>query len=519
MEAYKKLLQYMKTAPAEDTNVPPLDRIPTNEFIEKFLENDESKPSAPASRRGSSCHGPRQTELDRRSSASASSSGRSKTKTKPTSDKADDLETVLDMTEKFPPFDYTGLQAYERACAKYKSTPCSAVRRKLASASAIDLKHYGSGPRGAMALAIPMVINTKVTSLNLKGNGLDADGALHIYRMMTENTTITELNLAENNLRRGGARIVAEMLRVNPNITRLDISGNGFTDRDAKVLAKAVEDHAYLTTLNLSHNEFGAPSGDVFRTENAVLQELDLSWNQIRARGAVEVANGLEENVGMKVLNLAWNGFGETGAVAIASALEECSLTALDLSCNRINSPGFLKICQAVEGNEDLRLLKLGQNPITEEAAMAALEVFKNTSELSLETLDLSENLYGRRFEEKLAELHEVYPEFTCRHGYTDSYGKRRLKRYNVVEDAMDAMRQYCLEHNINIVELFSRFDADGSMSVTHDEFKLGLKEAKMPLTDFQIEELIKALDQDGDGEIDFSEMVLGAEMYKAGEQ
>ena len=86
------------------------------------------------------------------------------------------------------------------------------------------------------------------------------------------------------------------------------------------------------------------------------------------------------------------------------------------------------------------------------------------------------ENLYGKRFEEKLAELHEVYPEFTCRHGYTDSYGKRRLKRYNVVEDAMDAMRQYCLEHNINIVELFSRFDADGSMSVTHDEFKLGLK-------------------------------------------
>ena len=86
------------------------------------------------------------------------------------------------------------------------------------------------------------------------------------------------------------------------------------------------------------------------------------------------------------------------------------------------------------------------------------------------------ENLYSKRFEQKLAELHEVHPDFTCRHGYTDSYGKRRLKRYSVVEDAMDAMRQYCQEHNINIVELFSRFDADGSMSVTHEEFKLGLK-------------------------------------------
>jgi len=65
--------------------------------------------------------------------------------------------------------------------------------------------------------------------------------------------------------------------------------------------------------------------------------------------------------VGLKVLNLAWNGFGESGAVAVASALEECMLTTLDLSCNRINSQGFLRICQAVEGNEDIRVLKVRQ--------------------------------------------------------------------------------------------------------------------------------------------------------------
>ena len=37
-------------------------------------------------------------------------------------------------------------------------------------------------------------------------------------------------------------------------------------------------------------------------------------------------------------------------------------------------------------------------------------------------------------------------------------------------------MKSYCDEHSMNMVELFSRFDADGSMSVTHEEFKLGLK-------------------------------------------
>ncbi len=72
--------------------------------------------------------------------------------------------------------------------------------------------------------------------------------------------------------------------------------------------------------------------------------------------------------------------------------------------------------------------------------------------------------------------MNAKHPDFVCRYGYMDSYGKRKLKRYDMVEEAMGEMRKYCAEHGINIVELFSRFDADGSMSVTHEEFKLGLK-------------------------------------------
>ena len=66
--------------------------------------------------------------------------------------------------------------------------------------------------------------------------------------------------------------------------------------------------------------------------------------------------------------------------------------------------------------------------------------------------------------------------QFTCTHGYTDSYGKHKLKAYNVVEEVMRAMKALCAERNINIAELFARFDTDQSMSVTHDEFKQGLK-------------------------------------------
>jgi Ca2+-binding EF-hand superfamily protein len=47
-------------------------------------------------------------------------------------------------------------------------------------------------------------------------------------------------------------------------------------------------------------------------------------------------------------------------------------------------------------------------------------------------------------------------------------------------------------------------------MSVSYDEFKQGLKKAKIPISLAQMDALIKYLDKDQDGEIDFSELVIG---------
>lgn len=70
----------------------------------------------------------------------------------------------------------------------------------------------------------------------------------------------------------------------------------------------------------------------------------------------------------------------------------------------------------------------------------------------------------------------EKHEDFKCLHGYGDTYGKRVRKKFDMVAQALGAMQAYCDDHNIGIVELFSRFDADGSMSITHDEFKQGIK-------------------------------------------
>ena len=73
-----------------------------------------------------------------------------------------------------------------------------------------------------------------------------------------------------------------------------------------------------------------------------MLQTLDLSWNSLRLKGALAIAQGLKSNQMLKVLNLSYNGFGNNGAIALADALKmNSTLTELDITyvsyCSIIN--------------------------------------------------------------------------------------------------------------------------------------------------------------------------------------
>ena len=84
--------------------------------------------------------------------------------------------------------------------------------------------------------------------------------------------------------------------------------------------------------------------------------------------------------------------------------------------------------------------------------------------------------IYSDKFTAKQDEVVNKFSNLDVRWGYTDMYGKRRMKEYNMVEEAMRAIGRYCDEHGIKIVDLFARFDTDDSMSVSHEEFAQGLR-------------------------------------------
>ena len=58
------------------------------------------------------------------------------------------------------------------------------------------------------------------------------------------------------------------------------------------------------------------------------------------------------------------------------------------------------------------------------------------------------------------------------------------------------------------MVDFFRQLDKDNSKKVSRAEFMVGAKKAGIPITRRQLQKLVNILDVDGDGNIDYSEMV-----------
>ena len=77
-----------------------------------------------------------------------------------------------------------------------------------------------------------------------------------------------------------------------------------------------------------------------------------------------------------------------------------------------------------------------------------------------------------------------------------------------VGHNAAQQLQAMLRERGIDLDAAFGTLDADGSGSVTHREFKDGLRQLGIDLPHAQMKELVATFDEDGDGDIDYSEFV-----------
>ena len=74
-------------------------------------------------------------------------------------------------------------------------------------------------------------------------------------------------------------------------------------------------------------------------------------------------------------------------------------------------------------------------------------------------------------FMDIFSQVREMLPTIRLRHGGDGGPKKPKARVHPMVK-----VKIYVEKHNLRLIDFFNKFDKDGSMSVTHEEFEEGIK-------------------------------------------
>ncbi|XP_032300524.1 leucine-rich repeat-containing protein 74A isoform X3 [Coturnix japonica] len=366
-----------------------------------------------------------------------------------------------------------GADLYLEACRLMEVVPVSYFAQNL-SEPYINLNHHGLGPKGAKAIAIALV--------NISNNHLDTEGAEAIAGLLLDNAS---------------------------HLHTLHLSGNSFGDEAASCLADALLSNFQVKKLDLSHNEFSEKGGHLLGqmlAVNTALEILDLSWNHLRRKGTMALGPGLKVNAALKILNLSWNCIGNEGAQAIGDALKvNTVLIHLDISNNQINNEGVKKLCKGLKVNGTLRVLKMANNLLTVEGATELVGSVKKNANSVMEEINISNVLVNETFIRLLESAYLIRPELNVIYGEVEGSISKIPKQY---PNPMKVIQKYVNEQKLQLWEFFGKMDKDGNMKIPVSIFRTAMmQQTKIHLNRVQIAELVRILDRNQTGIVDYSHL------------
>ncbi|KAM8961903.1 leucine-rich repeat-containing protein 74B [Pelodytes ibericus] len=416
----------------------------------------------------------------------------------------DEWDTDLEIEEVKESYDPTGKARYLSACKFFGVVPVSYFLHHMTYPQLV-MRHHGLGLQAVKALALSLVTNTSIVSLDLSDNWLEGDGAAAISDMLKENCYISELHLSDNKLALKGAKSFSHMLGENTTLRKINLSGNEFNDQTAPYFSEALINNQKLESVDLSHNMFGNGSGEVLGTaiaENTGMLELNLSWNHFHGKGAVAIAKGLGANIFLHSLDLSYNGFGNDGAMALGEALKINNvLEELNISNNRISLKGAVRFAMCLKENKTLKVLQMARNPMKSEGCFAILKSIQANSVSSIESLNFSDIVVNKEFEDLYNTLKAAMPNLSIKHGGNSDV----FKGYRMKADPINKVRQYIKENNLQLSELFGLKGNDKSIVMKHEEFQQELMATGILIPQDEIQKLIDYLDKEKSGVIDLS--------------
>ncbi len=260
-------------------------------------------------------------------------------------------------------------------------------------------------PSAGPALGDAVRYNKALSVLKVRGNLLGADTGHAFADGVARHRSLTWLDLSGNLILPEGGKALALKLNAarRSALTRLDAADNHLGKKAAKLFSATLKRNRVLLHLDLSRNELGTASGIAFATSllaNRTLETLAIAGNGMGPNVAKNLARSLTKNASLKDLDLSDNTLGIASAeggdpsdlgLALGHGLRSNkTLTALNLSGNRIPTIEVQRIAEGLGDHGSLSDLNLSREAVNDSAALDLGRLIAGVSGGRLVSLDLS---------------------------------------------------------------------------------------------------------------------------------
>lgn len=282
--------------------------------------------------------------------------------------------------------------------------------------SSLNLSDNALGEKGVRAFGALLKSQSSLEELYLMNDGISKEAAQAVSELIPSTDNLRILQFHNNMTGDEGAVAIAEVVKRSPLLENFRCSSTRVGSEGGIALSEALENCTHMEKLDLRDNMFGTEVGvSLSKTFSSLkhLTELYLSYLNLEDEGAIAIANVLKESASpiavlemagnditveaapaiaacvaakqdLNKLNLSENELKDEGCVQIAKSMEEdhLKLQYIDMSNNYIRRAGARALANVAVKKEAFKLLNMDGNIISEEGIEEVKEIFKKSPEL-----------------------------------------------------------------------------------------------------------------------------------------
>ena len=489
----------------------------------------------------------------------------------PRKDGAEEQEVLLEEQQQRPSSPRT---RFVVSCVLNNIAPKPAIVIRKCVTPCLDLQGLAIGDQIATFFSASLPDIPFVKELNLSANKLSDPGLMAVLRALCRCPAMSIVNLSKNKLDSDAAAELSIYLSCdNCNLHELILEVADIDDEEVAHFFDAINVRRTLRSLNLSGNLLGsheyssekgivgtgglsnilggAAIGRSLQSRECSLQQLNLSWNQLRMRGAESISRAIKTNRSLTHLDLSYNVFATTGGEILGDSLQtNKTLRLLRIANNNIRPSACFTIMSAIKTCTSLLEVDMSLNPIGEQG-VKALSTIKMTlgddvkidvSGCALRVHDEKCWYDSSRFDRNSfsLDLSKPYERAVCLEvlrtvassdqlklgNFTHSAGgtgeillERKVaqkvsRRTNEAIEVVDESDKMVAQTDIEMAKmLFLKYDNDCSGSLDKTELLVILHELGLPHSLDVIDQILTSYDMDGSGVVEMEEFVnfLGA--------